>query len=161
MEDKEASGRRLGRREFGGIVAGVAIPAIAGAQNGAAVRASQAQAAGGAAGVSQPSRAIPPPNAYSHALYKPVPLFAVKLEDDFWRPRVDRNVQNGWTDLQQKFESAGSIDAFRTIAEKRDAPPPRPNNDEFVYKWMEAGGFYSGTRTAAMRAGGSTANCAR
>ena len=113
-------------------------------RTGQRVRASQAQAAGGAAGVSQPSRAIPPPNAYPHALYKPVPLFAVKLADDFWRPRVDRNVQNGWTDLQQKFESAGSIDAFRTIAEKRDAPPPRPNNDEFVYKWMEAGGFYSG-----------------
>jgi hypothetical protein len=44
---------------------------------------SQAQVAGGTAGVSQPSRAIPPPNAYAHALFKPVPLFAVKLADDF------------------------------------------------------------------------------
>jgi DUF1680 family protein len=99
---------------------------------------------GGAAKVSEPTRAVPSPTAYAHAVYAPVPLFAVKLADDFWRPRIDTNIQKGWTDLQQKFESAGSIDAFRTIAEKRDAPAPRPNNDEFVYKWMEAGGFYSG-----------------
>lgn len=102
------------------------------------------QAAQGAAGAAQPSRVIPPPNSYPHARYKPLPLFAVKLADDFWKPRVGTHLQKGWLDLQQKFESAGSIDAFRTIAEKRDAPPPRANNDEFVYKWMEAGGFYSG-----------------
>ena len=92
----------------------------------------------------QPSRTIPPPNTYTHALYKPVPLYSVKLSDTFWKPRVDTNIQKGWEDLRQKFESAGSIDAFRIVAEKRDAPAPRPNNDEFVYKWMEAGGFYAG-----------------
>ena len=93
---------------------------------------------------SQPTRVIPPPSSYAHAVYKPIPLYSVKLTDTFWKPRVDTNLQKGWADLQQKFESAGSIDAFRTIAEKRDAPAPRPNNDEFVYKWLEAGGFYSG-----------------
>lgn len=103
-----------------------------------------AQATPQGAVAAQPSRAIPAPNSYPHAVFKPVPLFSVKLADNFWKPRVETNIQKGWLDLEQKFESAGSIDAFRTVAEKRDAPAPRANNDEFVYKWMEAAGYYSG-----------------
>ena len=102
-----------------------------------------AQAAQGAA-AAMPTRAIPATHAYPHAVYKPVPLYAVTLADTFWKPRVETNIQKGWEHQHQKFEAAGSIDAFRSIAEKRDTPAPRPNGDEFVYKWMEAAGFYSG-----------------
>jgi hypothetical protein len=45
MEDKETSGRRLGRREFGGVVAaGVALPTLAGAQNALPAEAQPRQA---------------------------------------------------------------------------------------------------------------------
>ena len=100
-------------------------------------------AAGLAAGA-ELHREVPAPGSYAHAALKPVPLFSVKLSDNFWKPRIETNINKGWFDLEEKFDKNGHFEPFRILVEKRAvASPKRPNNDEFVYKWMEAGGFYS------------------
>ncbi len=89
-------------------------------------------------------REVPAPGSYAHAALKPVPLFSVRLTDDFWKPRIETNINKGWFDLEEKFDKNRHFEPFRILIEKRPVPSPkRPNNDEFVYKWMEAGGLYS------------------
>lgn len=102
----------------------------------------------GAAPQSEPVKAVqsvPAPGSYPYATLKPVPLGSVKLTDGFWKPRIDTSVEKGWFDLETKFEKEGHFEPFRIIIEKRGVPSnKRANNDEFVFKWMEAGGFYAG-----------------
>ncbi len=98
----------------------------------------------GLAAEGQLHREIPAPGSYAHAALKPVPLFSVKLTDNFWKPRIETNINKGWFDLEEKFDKNAHFEPFRIVIEKRAvASPKRPNNDEFVYKWMEAGGLYS------------------
>ncbi|MCP5120331.1 MAG: hypothetical protein GY953_56775 [bacterium] len=92
----------------------------------------------------QPERFVPTGWSYSHARLKPVDLLAVTLSDTFWKPRIQTNINAGWADLEQKFDRHGHLEPFRIIAEKRREKGRTPNNDEFVYKWMEAGGYYAG-----------------
>lgn len=90
-------------------------------------------------------RSVPAPGSYAYATLKPVPLFSVKLTDNFWKPRIDTSIEKGWFDLEAKFDKEGHFEPFRIIIEKRGVPSnKRPNNDEFVFKWMEAGGLYAG-----------------
>jgi DUF1680 family protein len=92
-----------------------------------------------------PSRSIPAPGAYAHAKMKPLPLYSVRMTDGFWKPRIETSIAKGWFDLGTKFDKEGHLEPFRIIADKRGVPSnKRPNNDEFVFKWMEAGGYYSG-----------------
>ncbi len=96
------------------------------------------------AALAQPERSVPTGWSYSHAALKPVDLLDVMLADEFLKPRIQTNINIGWDDLHRKFERHGHLEPFRIIAEKRREPGPKPNNDEFVYKWMEAGGYYAG-----------------
>lgn len=91
-------------------------------------------------------RAVSTPWSYAHARLKPVDMRAVRITGGLWKDRVGTNIERGWFDLDRKFDERGYFTPFRTIAEGRDAAAggKTPNNDEFVYKWMEAGGLYAG-----------------
>jgi len=81
---------------------------------------------------------------YKHAVCKPLPLQAVEIDDAYWKPRIDNSREKGTIDYLDKFEKGGYIDNFRFVAEGREEKHVRgPNNNEFVYKLMEAGGYYS------------------
>ena len=92
----------------------------------------------------QPERSVPTERSYPHAKLKPVDLLSVRLTDDFWKPRIETSINTSWHDLGRKFEQHGHIEPFRIIAEGRREQGRTANNDEFVYKWMEAGGYYAG-----------------
>lgn len=91
-------------------------------------------------------RAVPAPWSYSHSVLKPVNMLAVRISSPFWKSRIDINAATGWFDIEKKLDENGHLAPFRVIAEGRDAATggKSPNNDEFVYKWMEAGGYYAG-----------------
>ncbi len=90
-------------------------------------------------------RSVPTSWSYAHALWKPVNMLAVR-PGGIWKSRIDTNIAKGWFDVGHKLEENGHITPFRTIAEGRDVSTgaKTANNDEFVYKWMEAGGYYAG-----------------
>ncbi len=101
---------------------------------------SQAAASSLDAGIATESRG----QAYKHAVCKPLPLKAVDIEDTYWKPRIDASREKGTIDYLQKFEKARYIDNFRFVAEQREEKHVGgPNNNEFVYKLMEAAGYYS------------------
>lgn len=81
---------------------------------------------------------------YKYAKLKPVRLQEVVIRDDYWQQRIDRSRDIGVLDYLKKSQQAGYIENFRIVAknlEKRHIGGP--NNNEFVYKLMEAAGHYA------------------
>jgi DUF1680 family protein len=64
----------------------------------------------------------------------------VRLEDDFWAPRMERNRSVTLPTQYRRCEETGRIDNFRRAAGKRPDLPfqGRYYNDSDVYKWAEA-----------------------
>ncbi len=82
--------------------------------------------------------------AYPHAEQAPPALRAVEIGPGFWKTHIDRSREVGVLDYLRKFEAHGYIDNFRIAAEGREAKHHGgPNNNEFVYKLMEAMGRYA------------------
>lgn len=77
-----------------------------------------------------------------HALLRPVPLGAVRLQDTFWEPRRRVNREITLASQYRRCEETGRIDNFRRAAGKIQGPfQGRYYNDSDVYKWLEACAF--------------------
>ncbi len=92
----------------------------------------------------EPTRRDAKQTVYQHAKLRPLPGKAVTIDAGFWRAIRDRSRDVGVPDYLEKFEEHGYIDNFRIAAENRpEAHHGGPNNNEFVYKHMEAMGHYA------------------
>ena len=84
------------------------------------------------------------PQAYRCAKLCPVAWRDVKITGGFWKPIRDRSCDVGVPDYLDKFEEHGFIDNFRDVAEQSaHQHHGGPNNNEFVYKHLEAMGYYA------------------
>lgn len=74
------------------------------------------------------------------ARLRPVPVTAVRLEDDFWEPRRRINREVTLPSQFEHCEATGRIDNFRRASGKRPDLPFQGIffNDSDVYKWLEA-----------------------
>lgn len=80
---------------------------------------------------------------YPHAVLRPVDRARVTIEGGFWQPIRDRSREVGVPDYLEKFEKHGYIDNFRYVADnQKKQHHGGPNNNEFVYKLLEALGCY-------------------
>jgi DUF1680 family protein len=74
-----------------------------------------------------------------HTRLRPLPLAAVRLEDEFWAPRLRINREVTLPGQYEQCEQTGRIDNFRRAAGKKDVPFQGIYfNDSDVYKWVEA-----------------------
>jgi DUF1680 family protein len=81
---------------------------------------------------------------YPYASLRPIGFEKVKIEDGFFGRIRDRSRDVGTPDYLKKFEEKDYINYFRWV----HADPPQrqtygPNNNEFVYKHLEAMGIYA------------------
>jgi len=97
----------------------------------------------GAARPQPPSRTYVP-GAYRHAVFRPVALFDAKIDGGYLRPHIANSIDKGVLDYLEKFEQHGYIENFRIVGKKLEKRHRGgPNNDEFVYKLVEAAGYYA------------------
>ncbi len=74
-----------------------------------------------------------------HARLKPVPITAVRLEDEFWAPRLRRNREVTLPGQFRQIEETGRLWNFRRAAGAvQGAFQGLYFNDSDVYKWLEA-----------------------
>ncbi len=77
-----------------------------------------------------------------HCRLRPVPLAAVRLEDEFWAPRLRTNREVTLPGQYRQCEETGRIDNFRRAAGKKQIPFQGIYfNDSDVYKWVEAAAY--------------------
>jgi DUF1680 family protein len=77
--------------------------------------------------------------ASPYARLRPVPVSAVRLEDDFWAPRIERLRQVTLPTQYEQMEETGRLDNFRRAAGKLSGDFQGIYfNDSDVYKWVEA-----------------------
>lgn len=74
-----------------------------------------------------------------HARLQPLPVSAVRLEGEFWGPRLQRNVAVSLPSQWEQLEASGVLDNFRRVTGAVD----RPHRgwvfaDTDLYKWIEA-----------------------
>jgi DUF1680 family protein len=86
----------------------------------------------------------PAAKPYPFATLRPIGFEKVKIADGFLGRIRDRSRDVGTTDYLKKFEEKDYINYFRWV----NANPPQrqtygPNNNEFVYKHLEAMGIYA------------------
>jgi uncharacterized protein len=73
------------------------------------------------------------------ARLRPAPLGAVRLEDEFWTPRMGVNAAVTIPSQYQLLVKTGRIDNLLRVAGVKDVPfRGRVFNDSDVYKWLEA-----------------------
>jgi DUF1680 family protein len=73
---------------------------------------------------------------------RPVPLTAVRLEDEFWAPRLRTNREVTLPGQYEQCEQTGRIDNFRRAAGKKQIDFQGIYfNDSDVYKWVEAAAY--------------------
>jgi DUF1680 family protein len=73
---------------------------------------------------------------------RPLPLTAVRLEDEFWAPRLRLNREVTLPAQYEQCEQTGRIDNFRRAAGKKQIPFQGIYfNDSDVYKWVEAAAY--------------------
>jgi uncharacterized protein len=73
-----------------------------------------------------------------HALLRPVSVTAVKLEDQFWLPRLRANKEVSLPAQFEQLETTGRLDNFRRVTGETDKPYEGLYfNDSDVYKWLE------------------------
>jgi len=76
------------------------------------------------------------------ATLKSVPISAVKMNDGFWKARMEANAQAGIPSLYRLFKEKGIFDNFIRVYKKGYAPRRGPFfTDSDVYKWVEAVSF--------------------
>lgn len=74
-----------------------------------------------------------------HAELRPVPIGGVRLEDEFWAPRLRTLIEVTLPTQYELLEETGRIDNFRRAAGKIEGPfRGLVFNDSDVYKWVEA-----------------------
>jgi hypothetical protein len=74
-----------------------------------------------------------------YARLRPVGVAAVRVHDDFWRPRLDRNRTETIPAQHRQCESTGALLNFQRAAGLVDAPfHGMYYSDSDVYKWVEA-----------------------
>jgi len=84
------------------------------------------------------------PTTYRHAKLRPAAWRDIKITGGFWKPIRDRSREVGVPDYLSKFEEHGFIDNFRYVANQTaHQHHGGPNNNEFVYKQLEAMGYYA------------------
>jgi uncharacterized protein len=82
--------------------------------------------------------------SYKFAKFSPCDLDEVKITGGFWDPIILRCIDTSLLDYYQKFEKAGYIDNFKYVKNNEfKSHNGGANNNEFVYKWMEAAAYYS------------------
>ncbi len=84
------------------------------------------------------------PNAYAQAKLRPVPLHDARITGGYLGGFIDLSRRKGVLDYLAKFERLGHVDNFRIAARgSNDKHVGGPNNDEFLYKLIEAAGYYA------------------
>jgi DUF1680 family protein len=73
-----------------------------------------------------------------HAALRPVPVSAVRMEEGFWRPRIEANRTASIPHLLRLLEEHGVVDNFRRLHGKRVERRGPLFTDSDLYKWMEA-----------------------
>ncbi len=73
--------------------------------------------------------------------YTPVPFHAVKIEDEFWSPRLKVNREVTLPTEYHQLEETGRIDAFRLDWRPGKTPIPHYFWDSDVAKWIEAASY--------------------
>ncbi len=75
----------------------------------------------------------------SEATVHPVPMDAVRIDDGFWRTRLDRLYAVTLPSQYAQCEATGRLDNFRRVSGRSTAPfRGRYYDDSDVYKWLEA-----------------------
>ena len=70
---------------------------------------------------------------------KPIPIRAVRMQEGFWKPRMDKNATVTLKSQMQKLRETGVLDNFLRLYDKSDAGfQGRPSSDSDLYKWVEA-----------------------
>ncbi len=73
------------------------------------------------------------------AKVRPVPIDAVRIDDGFWRTRLDRLHAVTLPSQYAQCEATGRLDNFRRVSGRSPAPfRGRYYDDSDVYKWLEA-----------------------
>jgi DUF1680 family protein len=68
----------------------------------------------------------------------PLPLTAVKIEDSYWRPRIEVNRTRTLETVRQHLIETGAIDNFAIAAARKQGQFRGPFwSDSDVYKWLE------------------------
>ncbi|MHC4353162.1 MAG: glycoside hydrolase family 127 protein [Planctomycetota bacterium] len=84
------------------------------------------------------------PNAYSHAKLRPVRLHDAKITGGYLGGYIGMSRRKGVLDYLSKFERLGHVDNFRIVARgSKNKHVGGPNNDEFLYKLIEAAGYHA------------------
>jgi hypothetical protein len=95
----------------------------------------------------QPAPAPPPPRDYAVTA---VPLTAVRLTDEFWQPRLERNRSVSLPHILRENERTGRVDNFAKAAGRMPgAFTGRRYNDSDVYKAIEAASYVLAARPDA------------
>jgi len=82
-----------------------------------------------------------------HARLRPVGVSAVRIRDDFWSARLERNRTVTLPAQHAQCETTGAFENFRRAAESRSDEPfhGRYYSDSDVYKWTEAASWTLGS----------------
>lgn len=81
---------------------------------------------------------------------KPVPLTAVRIDDEFWAPRIRTTRAVTLPSQYEQCEASGRIDNFRRAAGRKQIEfQGRFYNDSDVYKWLEAASYALATEPDA------------
>jgi len=84
------------------------------------------------------------PTAYEYARLKPVGFSDAAITGGYLKPYIDRSMDKGVLDYLAKFEDHGFIENFRIVGKKLDKKHSGwANCNEFVYKLVEAAGYYA------------------
>ena len=77
-----------------------------------------------------------------HALLRPLPLGAMRVEGGFWAPRLERLRSVTLPQQHRQLEQSGRVDNFRRASGRRKVPfRGTYYDDSDVYKWMEAASY--------------------
>ena len=77
-----------------------------------------------------------------HALLRPLPLGAMRVEGGFWAPRLERLRSVTLPQQHRQLEQSGRVDNFRRASGRRQVPfRGTYYDDSDVYKWMEAASY--------------------
>ena len=84
------------------------------------------------------------PAAYKHAKLKPADLSEASITGGYLHPYIERSMATGVLDYLDKFEAHGFIENFRIVGKKLEKKHSGwANCNEFVYKLVEAAGYYA------------------
>ena len=82
------------------------------------------------------------PSISTYCKLHPVPIRAVRVEEGFWKPRIEANRCRGIPRLLEFLEEHGVVDNFRRISGRREVRRRGPLfTDSDLYKWMEGVAF--------------------